>query len=123
MKQAVVALVLVLVLAGGVVAYYLSSNSEESKSISPLDKESEWICLAENDPHDFVLTTRQISQFKDGVVCPTCNSANVQSALACPDCGRHYPAGRYNASPSNCMHCDAVLPGGTISTFHSGGGH
>ena len=64
-----------------------------------------------------------MAQYTDGIVCPVCNSDNVMSALKCPSCSRHYPAGRYNASPTNCMHCNAELPGGDISTFHGSEGH
>ncbi|MFI4872502.1 MAG: hypothetical protein ACIARQ_11880 [Phycisphaerales bacterium JB061] len=123
MKQIAIAGVALVLLIGASVTYFLSVNPTQNNSMSPHNQETHWICLAENEPHDFVLTVREIAQFPDGVTCPDCGSNDVMRAYPCQECGRHYPIGRYNASPSNCMHCGAELEGGDISVFHGSEGH
>ena len=123
MKQSALIIALVMVLGGAVAVYFMSTRTPRTESNSPLDIKSEWICLAENEPHDFILTIREIAQFEDGVICPVCQSEDVMRAFPCHECDRHYPIGRYNASPENCMYCDAELDGGAISVFHGSEGH
>lgn len=125
MKQTliVVLVVLVLVAVGGTI-YVLSIDPTGREDANhPLNQVSEWICLAGEEPHDFTMTVREIAQAQDGVVCKICGSTEVSRALPCPECGRHYPVGRYNASPTNCFHCGAELPGKDFSVFHSHEGH
>ncbi|PHQ81566.1 MAG: hypothetical protein COB69_03995 [Phycisphaera sp.] len=112
-----------MVLAGAGVVYFMTTGTPGTQSKHPLDMESQWICLAENEPHDFILTIREISQFPDGVTCTVCSSAEVSRAFPCTNCDRHYPIGRYNASPANCMHCGFRLDGADISVFHGSEGH
>ncbi|GAB5496824.1 MAG: hypothetical protein Phyf2KO_19040 [Phycisphaerales bacterium] len=115
---------LVLVAIGGAVFVLTMGPGNQSDSTHPLDTTQLWVCLAQDEPHDFSLTVRELAAVsKVGVACPTCNSEEVSRALECPGCGRHYPAGRYNASPTHCLHCNAELPGADVSIFHGSEGH
>ena len=75
----------------------ISCDSKESKSNEPGDQIRLWICLAEQEPHDFKMTVSEEAKM-NGVVCPVCDSIEVFRAGACPTCGRYYPIGRYNAT-------------------------
>ena len=101
-------------------------SKDKPRSTEPRDQIRLWICLAEQEPHDFKMTVAEEAKAvktDTGIVCPICGSSDIFRAGACPSCGRHYPIGRYNASPENCMHCGAELPGRNVSTLHSHGGH
>ncbi|RNC80734.1 MAG: hypothetical protein ED559_02695 [Phycisphaera sp.] len=117
--------VLVLAAVAGSIFVFSMKPSTNRDSVHPLDTVQLWICLAEEEPHDFSLTVRELAALSDvGVKCPTCGaSEDLSRALECPECGRHYPAGRYNASPTHCLHCNAELPGAEINIFHGHEGH
>lgn len=100
----------------------VSCDSQSSTGTEPGDQIRLWICLAEQEPHDFKMTVSEEAKM-NGVVCPVCDSIEVFRAGACPTCGRYYPIGRYNASPETCMHCGSDLPGKDVNTLHSHGGH
>ncbi|MCA9272085.1 MAG: hypothetical protein KDA31_03460 [Phycisphaerales bacterium] len=97
-------------------------SGKSSDSSLPGNQIRLWVCLAQDEPHDFKMTVSEEAK-ANGVVCPVCDSTYVFRAAACPSCGRYYPVGRYNASPTTCMHCGAELPGKDVSTLHSHGGH
>lgn len=112
-----------LVLIASVVSYFTTvSTSRTSKNIHPSDMQTMWVCVGQDETHDFTITVRDLAK-PGGVVCPVCGSEEVSRALPCPKCGRYYPVGRYSASPTNCMYCGEELPGKDVSTFHSHEGH
>ena len=93
------------------------------KPQTPADKTILWICLAEDEPHEFSIKVRDLANYPNGVVCPVCGSDDVHRAIACPECGHYIPTGLHGATPETCMFCGAKLAGGKINTFHSKGGH
>lgn len=111
-----------LVVAAAAIVGYISMKPHKAKqSSNPSDRMSQWVCVAKTETHDFNIRVGDLA--KVSVVCPDCGSTEVWRALACPNCGRHYPVGRYNASPEFCAHCNEPLPGATVDVFHSHEGH
>lgn len=123
----VILIALVAIAAAGTIYVFSINPTEEDPTndpTHPLNQSSEWVCLAQDETHDFTLTVREIAEQSDtGVTCPECGSGEVMRALPCPECGRHYPVARYNASPKYCLYCNAELPGADISIFHGQEGH
>lgn len=117
--------VLVLAAIAGAVIVSTLKPSTDRDLAHPLDMVQLWICLAQDEPHDFSMTVRELAEHSGkSVHCPTCGaSEELSRALECPECGRHYPVGRYNASPTHCLHCNAELPGAEINIFHGHEGH
>lgn len=104
------------------VSYSLTVSPKKPSSDHPSERDVLWVCVAENETHDFSLKVRQLAD-EANLHCPVCDSIEIFRAMACPECGRHYPIGRYSASPTNCMYCNAELPGKDVSTFHAHAGH
>ena len=117
-----ITLATLLLLCATAVTAMVSCSDSDNAAQAPGNQIRLWVCLAEEEPHDFKLTVSEEAKM-NGVVCPVCDSTDVFRAGACPSCGRFYPIGRYNASPSHCMHCGSELPGKDVSTLHSHGGH
>ncbi len=117
-----ITLATLLLLSAAAVTAMVSCGDTDNDAQAPGNQIRLWVCLAEEEPHDFKLTVSEEAKM-NGVVCPVCDSIDVFRAGACPSCGRFYPIGRYNASPSHCMHCGSELPGKDVSTLHSHGGH
>lgn len=124
MKTSVVAAVgglAALGIAGAIIFSMSKTPTETTQTAHPNDRSVYWVCIGGDEFHDFEMTVGELAKF-DGH-CPECGSEEVFRALPCPECGRHYPIGSYNASPTHCKYCDAELPGGTINIFHGQEGH
>jgi len=123
MKSSAIIGIGIAVVAAASIVGYISTRppATDSTSADPNDRMSQWVCVAKTETHDFEIRVGDLA--KIDVVCPVCGSTEVWRALACPNCGRHYPVGRYNASPEFCAHCNEPLPGAAVDVFHSHAGH
>lgn len=121
-KAAIFGGALAVVAIAAVVSYFLTVSPRKQTHTHPSDMSTQWVCIAQDEPHDFLITVRDLAK-AGGVTCPVCGSDEVFRALPCPKCGKFYPIGQYNASPTNCMYCGEELPGKDVSTFHSHEGH
>ncbi len=115
------AVVAVAALAGVMYSISMPKQSKQ-QSVHPNDVITQWICVAQNETHDFSVRVGDLAKAEE-FKCPECGSIEVFRALPCPKCERFYPIGRYNASPSNCLYCGEVLPGSSINIFHGQEGH
>lgn len=109
-------------IAAAVVFNMYKAPKASDETVHPSDKTISWVCVAQDETHDFTMTVGELAKAKE-IVCPECGSHEVFRALPCPKCGRHYPIGQYNASPTHCMYCNEPLPGAGINVFHGQEGH